>query len=52
MAPPASPQKQKIWIDTDIIFNKPGEKVDDTLALMMAFNNKINILFYGSGYKI
>lgn len=35
---PASPQK--IWIDTDIIFNKPGQEVDDGLALMMAFNNK------------
>jgi len=34
---PASPKK--IWIDTDIIFNKPGEEIDDGLALMMAFNN-------------
>jgi pyrimidine-specific ribonucleoside hydrolase len=38
MATTESPQK--IWIDTDIIFNKPGQEVDDGLALMMAFNNE------------
>ena len=31
---------RKIWIDTDIIFNKPGQEVDDGLALMMALNNR------------
>jgi pyrimidine-specific ribonucleoside hydrolase len=44
MALPASARERNIWIDTDIIFNKPGEEVDDALALMMSFNNpKVSI---------
>ena len=36
----SSSKKKRVWIDTDIIFNKPGKEVDDGLALMMAFNNE------------
>jgi len=39
-----SAQKQKVWIDTDIMIGKMGKDVDDGLALILALkNNKINI---------
>jgi len=38
--PASKSSPRKVWIDTDIIFNKPGQEVDDGLALMMALNNR------------
>lgn len=38
MGTTASPRR--VWIDTDIIFNRPGKEVDDGLALIMALSNK------------
>ncbi len=32
-------QKKKVWIDTDIMFDKFGKDVDDGLALMLAFQH-------------
>ena len=47
MGTTASPRR--VWIDTDIIFNRPGKEVDDGLALIMALSNKtidsFNIVF-------
>lgn len=55
----ADARPKAIWIDTDIIFNKVAEDVDDGLALMLALNSeRVNVAGIGlqrgvnNGYQV